>query len=61
MALKLFADNPFHPQLRNHKLRGSKQGLRSISAGYDLRIIYIEEGGHAIVLFLMIGDHETVY
>lgn len=60
-ALQLFTDNPFHPQLHNHKLAGSKQGIRSISAGYDLRILYTEEHGHAIVLLLMIGDHATVY
>ncbi len=60
-ALRLFANNPFDPQLRNHKLQGSKQGLRSISAGYDLRIIYTEEHGHAVVLLLMVGNHDTVY
>ncbi len=61
LALRLFANNPFHPQLRNHKLLGSKQGLRSISAGYDLRIVYAEERGHAIVLLLMVGNHNKVY
>lgn len=60
-ALRLFESNPFHPQLRNHTLHGSKQGLRSISAGYDLRMIYAEERGHAIVLLLMVGKHDDVY
>lgn len=60
-ALELFVSDPFHPQLRNHKLAGSKQGLRSLSAGYDLRIIYVEEHGHSLVLLLMVGNHDTVY
>lgn len=60
-ALRVFADNPFQPQLRNHKLQGSKQGLRSISAGYDLRIIYVEEKGHTIILLVAVGTHDTVY
>lgn len=60
-ALQIFVGNSFHPQLHNHKLLGSKQGIRSISAEYDLRILYTEEHGHAIVLLLMVGDHDTVY
>jgi mRNA-degrading endonuclease YafQ of YafQ-DinJ toxin-antitoxin module len=44
-ALRLFMDQPFHSRLKNHALSGHLQGLRAISAGYDLRIIYESEGG----------------
>lgn len=60
-ALQLFGNNPFDPKLRNHKLTGSQEGMRSISAGYDLRLVYIEEDGHALILFIMIGNHDAVY
>ncbi len=54
-------DQPFHPVLRNHGLTGKLRGLRAISAGYDLRIVYEEEGGHARVLLLNTGTHDEVY
>lgn len=60
-ALALFMDQPFHPALRNHALSGKLRGLRAISAGYDLRIVYEEEGGHAYVLLLNTGSHDEVY
>lgn len=60
-ALTLFLDQPFHPALRNHGLAGNLRGLRAISAGYDLRIVYEEEGGHARVLLLNTGTHDEVY
>lgn len=61
VAMDLFRTDPFHPNLRNHKLQGSKKGLRSFSAGHDLRILYAERGGHALVLMLKVGSHDVVY
>ncbi len=60
-ALMLFMDQPFHSALKNHGLTGKLRGLRAISAGYDLRIVYEEEGGHATVLLLNNGMHDEVY
>ena len=60
-ALKLFAMNPFDPRLHNHKLVGSRQGVRSLSAGYDLRILYVEKDGHSVIFLLMVGNHDAVY
>jgi mRNA-degrading endonuclease YafQ of YafQ-DinJ toxin-antitoxin module len=54
-------DQPFHPALKNHGLTGKLRGLRAISAGYDLRVVYEEEGGHATVLLLNTGTHNKVY
>lgn len=60
-ALDTFIDDPFSPTLRNHKLSGTQKGIHSISAAYDLRLLYREEGDHAIVLFIELGTHEKVY
>ena len=60
-ALRLFMDQPFHPRLRNHALTGKLHGLRAISAGHDLRIVYEEQGAHARVLLLNTGSHDEVY
>lgn len=60
-ALALFSEHPFHPSLRNHRLKGKRKSIRSIAAGFDLRILYREEGGHAVVFLLQVGTHDQVY
>ncbi|MBI4129344.1 type II toxin-antitoxin system mRNA interferase toxin, RelE/StbE family [Candidatus Peregrinibacteria bacterium] len=60
-AMTLFQDNPFHPILRNHQLQGKMRGLRAIAAGFDIRILYREEGHHSIVFLLQTGTHDQVY
>jgi addiction module RelE/StbE family toxin len=40
--LDLFQENPLDPSLRNHPLRGSMSGKRSISVSDDMRIIFVE-------------------
>ncbi len=60
-ALDIFEMNPLDPRLRNHKLIGPKKGVRSFSAGYDLRILYLDQGGHMIVFLLKVGTHDEVY
>lgn len=60
-TVTIFARNPFDPKLRNHKLQGEHKETRSISAGYDLRILYREEGGHILVFFIDVGSHDEVY
>lgn len=53
---KLFRDNPFHPSLRLHKLKGKLDGLWSISVTMKHRIIFkpLENG---VILFISIGMH----
>ena len=60
-ALRLFESNPFNPSLGNHKLKGKLKEFRAITAGYDLRLVYREEGGHVVVIFLSVGTHDQVY
>ncbi len=61
-AIHVFMEDPFDARLHNHKLSGSKRGIRSISAGYDLRMLYLErKNGQVIVIFVAVGKHDNVY
>ena len=60
-ALKVFEANPFDPKLKNHKLKGRYQGLSSISAGHDLRLIFREKGGYVTVIIIDAGTHAQIY
>lgn len=53
---QLFRQNPFHPSLRLHKLKGKLEGLWSISVDMRYRIIFkpLPDG---VVLFVSIGLH----
>jgi addiction module RelE/StbE family toxin len=52
----LFRENPFHPSLRLHKLKGKLDGLWSISIDMKYRIIFKPlEGG--VILFISAGMH----
>jgi len=53
---KIFKENPFHPSLRLHKLKGKLEGLWSISIDMKYRIIFkpLEDG---VVLFISVGMH----
>ena len=61
-TLKLFENEPFAEQLRNHQLKGELFQFRSISVGGDLRLHYYEkEPNHIIVVFSAIGSHSQLY
>lgn len=60
-TIDVFCKNPFHTSLNNHRLHGELSELRSIKAGFDLRILYFEEGGHVVVTFIKAGKHADVY
>ena len=60
-SLMTFEQNPFFPSLKNHALRGRYQGLRSLSAGGDLQIIFREKEKYLEVIFLQVGSHNQVY
>ncbi len=60
-AILRFREDPFQPSLRNHALKGKLAGLRSIKAGYDLRLVYEEKNGYVVVVFLELGSHDQVY
>lgn len=49
------------PALRDHALKGRMKGLRAFSAGWDLRVIYREEGGFITIVLIDTGTHNKVY
>lgn len=60
-TLATFFEEPLHISLKNHKLSGAFLGMRSISAAQDLRILYQEERGHTVIIFIDVGTHDQVY
>lgn len=60
-AIETFRNDPLAPALRNHPLKGIMKGQRSLSAGFDLRIIFEERGGYTVVIMIAVGKHEGVY
>lgn len=59
----MLEENPFHPRLKTHSLRGEFEGHRACSLGYDLRIIFrfVEYEGAQAILLETIGTHDEVY
>jgi addiction module RelE/StbE family toxin len=60
-ALESFQNDRTLPALRDHALKGKLLGLRSISAGWDLRIIYREQDNFVTVILLDAGGHNQVH
>ena len=56
----LFLQDPFHPQLRTHKLKGILKGFYSFSIEYDLRVIFYFANDMEVI-FENIGTHDEVY
>lgn len=59
-AVEIFLQNPHHPVLRNHPLKGKWAKFRSISAGGDLRLHYIAIDDET-TLFVTVGSHSQLY
>jgi addiction module RelE/StbE family toxin len=58
--MDIFINEPYHPQLRTHKLSGQLKDLWSFSIDYDIRVIfYFADKQH--VIFENIGTHDEVY
>lgn len=55
---RLFAQEPFHPLLRTHKLTGKLKGLWSFSVDYRNRVIFRFRGSLEVEL-LRVGDHSV--
>lgn len=58
-AVKLFVNNPMHPNLYNHPLKGKWTDYRSISFGGDWRAHYKQVGDVAV--FVACGTHAQLY
>jgi len=60
-AVAAYKSDRRDPVLRDRALKGKMKGLRAFSAGYDLRVIYKEEGGFVTVILLDVGTHNQIY
>jgi len=56
----LFFENPHHPALHNHKLKGKWSGYRSINITGDIRAIY-KPVDETMVHFVAVGTHSELY
>lgn len=55
---EIFKNNPLHPSLRLHPLKGKLRGLWSISLTTSYRIIF-EREKNGDILFISIGKHDV--
>jgi len=55
----LFSENPLHPTLRNHALKGKYKQYRSIDITGDFRALYLQNEKEAI--FDAAGTHSQLY
>lgn len=55
----MFCDNPLHPLLRNHALKGKFKQYRSIDVTGDVRALYFQNDDE--VVFDIIGTHSQLY
>lgn len=55
--IEMFTQDPAHPQLKAHKLKGRLKNRYSFSVNYQIRIIYTPIS-NIEVAFLAIGDHD---
>lgn len=61
---QIFLDEPFNPQLNNHRLIGRLSEYRSINITGDFRALYSEltdENGNEVIVFKMFGTHSQLY
>jgi addiction module RelE/StbE family toxin len=64
---RLFIDDPFHPKLNNHMLRGKYAGYRSINITGDWRALYTEhrtyheKAAKKAIVFELLGTHSQLY
>jgi addiction module RelE/StbE family toxin len=58
--LKLFAEEPYHPSLKTHKLTGKLKDYHSFRIDLDYRVIFEFVESEKVIL-IDIGTHDQVY
>jgi len=58
--LLIFVNNPYSPELKNHKLSGKLKELNAIKIDYDCRLIFKFLNDNEVLL-VDIGSHDEVY
>ncbi len=57
--IEIFSENPLHPSLRNHQLKGKYKEYRSIDITGDMRALYLQKEHE--VIFDAVGTHSQLY
>lgn len=64
-TLQQLAEDPFHPSLHSHKLKGELTGAWACTVDYDNRILFEfaqnPESDEEEILLLTMGTHDEVY
>ncbi|MFU8772240.1 MAG: type II toxin-antitoxin system YafQ family toxin [Anaerolineales bacterium] len=64
-SLALLTEDPYHPSLHSHKLKGELAGVWACTVDFNHRILYEfvnnPESGVEEIYLLTIGTHEEVY
>jgi addiction module RelE/StbE family toxin len=60
-ALEQLEKDPWHPQLKLHRLRGQLDGLWAVRVTYQIRIVLLVDEGQRELTLLDIGSHDDVY
>lgn len=64
-ALRQLADDPFHPSLHSHKLKGDLAGTWACTVDFDNRILFefVADPASAqdAIYLLALGTHDEVY
>ncbi len=64
-TLQQLAEEPFHPSLRTHKLKGELSDKWACSIDYRNRILFKfvknSDSGEEEILLLTLGSHDEVY
>lgn len=58
-SIRIFTQNPNHPALRNHPLKGKYKSYRSIDVTGDIRALYLQQESQ--VIFDAVGTHNQLY
>ena len=61
VAMKLFQNQPQHPDLYNHPLAGAWRGYRSIAFGGDWRAHFELTDKATVAWFVACGTHSQLY
>lgn len=62
-TVTILSNDPADPKIKTHKLKGNMAEYWSVSAGYDLRIIFkfIDNEGEEAIMLHGLGSHDEVY
>ncbi len=64
-TLKNLAENPFHPSLKTHKLKGDLAERWACSIDYSNRVVFRfvqnPDSGEEEIVLLTLGSHDEVY